>query len=307
MSALLSRRHLLSATLGLAAAGSARAIGPIRRPGSGRLSLGLAAYSFRDHFEWLRDKRQPGKEGRAPWSVFDFVDWCADHGVAGAELTSYFFPPDADEAFCREVRRRAHLRGVTICGTAVGNTFTHPAGAARDREIAGVRRWIDLAAALGAPHIRVFAGNRQKDQTEEEAFAACRDAYAECLVHAAARGVFLGLENHGGIVAEPAPLIRLVEAVDSPWAGVNFDSGNFHGEDPYAELAQIAPYSVNVQLKVEIRRKGAAAAEATDIDRVLRLLREANYQGWFTLEYERADDPFTAIPPILADLRKRLG
>ena len=239
--------------------------------------------------------------------MLDFIDWCADHGVPGAELTSYFFPPDADAAYCREVKRRAYLRGVAICGTAVGNTFTLPDGPARDKEIAYVRKWIDLAAEMGAPHIRVFAGSKQKDQTDAQAFEACLGAYRECLAHAATRGVFLGLENHGGIVAEPGPLLELVRAVDSPWAGVNLDSGNFHGEDPYAELAQIAPYAVNVQLKMDIKRKGAKDAEASDIGRVLGLLRDANYQGWFTLEYERNDDPFLAIPPILSDLRRRLA
>src|SRR6185436_9263195 len=105
-------------------------------------------------------------------------------------------------------------------------------------------------------------------------------------------------ENHHGIVADPDNLVHIVRSVDSPWVGINFDSGNFNTEDPYADLAKIAPYSVNVQLKTEIKRKGAPASEPSDVKRVIQILRDAGYQGWFTLEYEAKDDPFVAVPRI---------
>jgi sugar phosphate isomerase/epimerase len=115
------------------------------------------------------------------------------------------------------------------------------------------------------------------------------------------------LENHGGIVAEPDNLVKMVGAAKSPWAGINLDSGNFHTEDPYADLAKIAPYAVNVQLKMEIKRKGATEFEPSDIKRLLQILREANYQGWFTLEYEMKDDPFKNVPRILKEIRPLLA
>jgi sugar phosphate isomerase/epimerase len=306
-----SRRHFLSTALsGLALSPAAFAIEPIQRAGKSRMTLGVAAYSFGKYFQWMRDKEQKPVEGHKPWSIHDFIDWCADHNVPGAELTSYFFPPDADAAYCLEVRRHAYLRGVQICGTAVGNTFTHPEGPEREKEIAYVNKWVDLSVAMGAPHIRVFAGQKQKGQTDAGAMELCQSAYAKCLEYAGQRGVFLGIENHGGIVAEPEALLTLVKAAQSPWAGINFDSGNFHTVDPYADLAKIAPYAINVQLKMDISRKGAAKGqhEESDIPRVLKLLRDANYQGWFTLEYERKEeDPFVAIPKILDGLRPLLG
>jgi sugar phosphate isomerase/epimerase len=85
------------------------------------------------------------------------------------------------------------------------------------------------------------------------------------------------------------------------------DSGNFHTADPYADLAKIAPYAVNVQLKMQMKPKGASVSEPTDIPKVLQILRDANYQGWFTLEYEEKGNPFEEIPPILERLRKLLA
>jgi sugar phosphate isomerase/epimerase len=307
-----TRRHFLSTSLGALGitALPTAAIEPIRRAGKSRMMLGVAAYSFGKYFKWMREKEQKPVEGAPQWSILDFVDWCGDNNVPGAEVTSYFFPPDVDQAFCLELRRRAYLRGVQLSGTAVGNTFTHDAGPERDAQIAYTKKWIDLSAAMGSPHIRVFAGSKQKGQTDEQALANCQSAYDECLAYASQKGVFLGLENHGGIVAEPDALIKLVQAAHSPWAGINFDSGNFHTEDPYADLAKIAPYAVNVQLKMDISRKGAAKGvhEPSDIKRVIQILKDANYQGWFVLEYERKDtDAFAEIPKILNELRPLLG
>lgn len=303
---MISRRQLLSTSFGALAVSTLPAIEPIKRRGRSRMMLGVAAYSFREYFQWSRDKENKPKDGRKPMSIFDFVDWCGDNNVPGAEVTSYFFPPDCDEAFCNDVKHRAYLRGVCLTGTAVGNNFALPKGDKLNEQIAYTKKWIDHAATMGAPHIRVFAGSKPKDLTEEEAVANCLAAYEECLEYAGRKGVFLGLENHGGIVAEPENLVKMVRAAGSKWAGINFDSGNFHTEDPYGDLARIAPYAVNVQLKMDITPKGKPKEES-DIKRVIQILRDANYQGWFTLEYERSDDPFVSIPPILDQLRALLS
>lgn len=302
-----NRRHFLATSLGALTISTVPAIEPLQRSGKSRMQLGVAAYSFRGSFQWMRDKEQKPQEGQKPWSVLDFVDWCADHGVPGAEVTSYFFPPDVDRKFLLELKRRAYLRGVQLAGTAVGNNFALAKGPKLLEEIAYVKKWIDHAAVMGAPHIRLFAGPQPRDLSLEEAVSNCKAAYQECLDYAAGQGIFLGLENHGGIVAEPENLIRMVQAAKSPWAGINFDSGNFHTADPYADLAHIAPYAVNVQLKMEIKRAGAKESEPSDVARVLQILKEANYQGWFVLEYEMKGNPFTEVPRILDQLRPLLA
>lgn len=307
-----SRRHFLSTSLGALGITTASSFGiePLKRPGTSRMMLGVAAYSFGKYFKWSRDKEQKAVEGAPQWSIMDFVDWCGDNNVPGAEVTSYFFPPDVDDAYLLEVRRRAYLRGVQLCGTAIGNTWTYNPGPELEEQIALTKKWIDHAAVMGAPHIRVFAGSLQKGQTEEQALANCQAAYDQCLEYAGKKGVFLGLENHGGIVAEPENLIKMVRAAKSPWAGINFDSGNFKTEDPYGDLAKIAPYAVNVQLKMDMTPAGAPKGqhEPADIKRIVQILRDANYQGWFILEYERKDeDPFVEIPKILEEVRPILG
>ena len=276
----------------------ADAIEPIKRPGKPRLQLSLAAYSFRDTFQ----HKDPAKR----ITMDDFLDFCADHGCAGAELTSYYFPEKFDEQYLIQLKRHAFLRGIAISGSAVGNNFAFPKGSKRDENIALVKEWVDHCAVLGAPHIRVFAGPAQ-DKDVAAAKRLCIDALEECCDYAGKQGVFLGLENHGGIVAAPEDLLEIVQAVKSPWLGINLDTGNFNTDDPYADLARCAPYAVNVQLKVEIRRRGQRQNEPSDLGRVVKLLREANYQGYVALEYEAREDPWKAVPEWLARMKAAMA
>src|SRR5688572_1039380 len=198
-----SRRHFLhSAAAFFAAAPFLQAIEPFTRVGAPRLRLAVAAYSFRDFFKDSTVKQLPVQGDRA-LTMETFLDHCAQWNVDGAELTSYYFPKDVTNEQLAATRRHAHLRGVTVTGSSVGNTFTHPAGPERDKEIAYVKEWIGRAAVLGAPHLRVFAGNVPKGGTLAEAKKTCIEQLEECAAHAAKYGIFLGIENHGGIVAEP--------------------------------------------------------------------------------------------------------
>jgi sugar phosphate isomerase/epimerase len=290
--------------LGLFRTDPAKGIEPFKRAGAPRLSLSLAAYSFRDFFKDASHKRDAKTEPGKQIDLFQFIDYCAEHGCQGAELTSYYFPPTVDREFLLKIRRHAFLRGIAISGTAVGNTFTD--GGKRTQEIAGVKKWIDHAEVMGAPHIRIFAGGTPNGISGSQARSLCISAIEECCEYAGSKGIFLGLENHGGIVAEPDGVLEIVRAVKSPWFGVNLDTGNFHTDDPYADLARCAPYAVNVQIKVEITRRGQKN-EPADLARVVKILREANYQGYVALEYEAAEDPWKAVPRHLKELKELLA
>ena len=133
-----------------------------------------------------------------------------------------------------------------------------------DKELQHVRTWIDHAAELDAPTIRILSGNWLQGTPDEELEQRVIQAIESLLPYAVAKGVTLALENHGGGVTITADqLLRLVRAVKGPNFGVNLDTGNFHGTDPYAELADAAPYAVNVQVKTEIRRRGSPRRRPT--------------------------------------------
>jgi sugar phosphate isomerase/epimerase len=156
---------------------------------------------------------------------------------------------------------------------------------------------------MGAPHIRIFAGSAPAGMSRDQAKDLCISAIEECCDYASGKGIFLGLENHGGIVSTAEEILEIIRAVKSPWLGVNLDTGNFHTDDPYADLAKIAPYAVNVQLKGEIHPRGKGE-EPAELSRLVKILRDANYQGYVALEYESKEDPWTAVPKLLKRMKE---
>jgi sugar phosphate isomerase/epimerase len=128
------------------------------------------------------------------------------------------------------------------------------------------------------------------------------DALERCLPTAEKCGVVLGLENHWGLGLTPEGVLRIVDAIDSPWLQVTLDTGNFL-ENPYEKLEKLAPKTVLLQAKTYY---GGGEWYSLDLDyqRVGELMRKANYRGWVSLEFEGKEDYRTAIPKSLELLRK---
>lgn len=301
----MQRRRFLQLTaagaMAMAAPGFAR--GPIERSGPPRFQVGLAAYSLRNYFSYMKGKSKQPASGGPAIDMVGFLDYCVAQNFDTAELTSYFFRPDADDAYFLDLRRQAFIRGVTISGTAIGNNFTVGKGEKLDAEIAQAMAWIDRASLLGAPHIRFFAGTgRQLEQDPARMGEAC-DALNRCAEHAASKGIFLGVENHGKLT--PDQMLQIMERTDSHWVGINLDTGNFISDDPYRDLERCVEYAVNVQVKVNMKSPEGKEYPA-DLGRIGKILKAANYQGFVILEYEDKD-PYQHIPAALDSLREALS
>jgi sugar phosphate isomerase/epimerase len=299
----ISRRAFLSSTAVGATAGiwslprAGLANDPIGRTRPSHLKLSLAAYSYK-----------PLLQGpRKSMDMFDFVNRAADMGLDAVEPTSYYFPEKFTAEYLHRLRRHAFLLGLDISGTSVMNDFCTPPGAELDRDLAHVRSWIDYAAELNAPTVRILSGNWIQGTSQDELESRVVRSIESLLPHAADKGVTLALENHGGGVTTSADeLLRIVRRVNSPYFGVNLDTGNYHTKDPYDDLARTAPYAVNVQVKTEIRREGKTT-EPADLSKVIGILRDAKYSGYVVLEYTAKEDPMTAVPRYIKELRSLIS
>lgn len=293
------RTFITAGVAGIASVGlltpKAQAIEPIERGFGPRMKLSCAAYGYRSYLSG----------NNKTMDMMDFLDTCARMGLGAAEPTSYYFPSDADDAYFLAFRRKAFLLGLTISGTAIGNTFTHGPGAEREKQLALCNQWVDNAVLMGAPVIRIFAGSVPKGMSESDAVKNTIETTKIACDYAAQKGVFLALENHGGIVARPEPMLEIIDAVDSPWFGVNFDSGNFHSDDPYADLAQIAPFAVNAQIKVDMNVAGKKVP--ADFKRIFQILADAGYRGYVALEYEGEGEASEEIPSYIEQLRQEIA
>jgi sugar phosphate isomerase/epimerase len=298
-----TRRQVLTAVsaafCSVSSTAATLAADPPQRSGGPLLKLSLAGYSFNRQLV----KRGTAEEiAKAEMTLEQFIEFCAAQGLGATELTGYYFPKVITTEYLLSIRALTHRLGLSISGTAIGNDFCLPEGDARQEQLAECREWIDYAAILGAPAIRIFAGKVPKGETEDASIERCAAGINESLQYAATKGVFLALENHGGITATPEQMMKIINRIDSsPWFGVNFDSGNFQTEDPYADLAKIAPYAVNAQIKASIAPGGKK--QPADLARIVDILKNAGYRGFVALEYEEAESPFEAIPKLLDQLR----
>lgn len=279
---------------------SAAAVAP-RRPAAGageitsQLRLSLAAYSFRNLLP------QGSKEGTM--TLHDLLDLAAVWRLDALEPTSYYFSSE-EPAYLHSLKAKAFKLGLDISGTAIRNNFCLPPGTLRDRETAHVRKWVDHAVAIGAPVIRVFAGNQNRKQAPEDEFAWVVDGIKASCDYAGSRGVFLAIENHGYLTKTADDVLRIVKAVDHEWFGVNLDTGNFES-DPYESMARVTPHAINVQVKAAVRT--SQGKEEADFGRIVQILRHANYRGYLALEYEEEEDPMTAVPKYLGKLREAMA
>ena len=254
---------------------------------SPRLRSAICAYSYR------------GPLANKTMTYDDLVRIAVETGVDGLDLTVYWFP-STEDSFLLPLKGLAYRNGVEIYSISVRSDMCRPTAAEREQELASVRKWVDVAAKLGAGHIRVFGGVVPKGVSEDQAAEWVVEVLGKASEYAGSRGVILGLENHGGITAQARRIVQIVKAVNSPWAGVNLDTGNFD-RDAYQQIATIMPYAVNVQFKTEIRLENGRQEEA-DWDRLTRMLADSGYRGYMALEYEGKGDPMTVAPPLLRKL-----
>jgi len=295
----LSRREwMLSSTAALGAAAwagtQARAEDTAPKPSP---KLSLAGYSFRDYLP------HDGKPGKI--TLEDFFEIAAGYGLQAVEPTGYYFTSE-DLPYVHTVKAAAHKLGIDISGTAIRNDFCDPDAAKRKLDIAYVKRWIDIALHLGAPHIRVFAGNPHAGVSDDQATAWAIECLKECADYAGTQGIYLGIENHGYLTTSGDRLMEVAGAIDNPWLGINLDTGNFDS-NPYENIARATPRAVNVQLKLDVAGDKPKSKVPADFARIFKILRDGGYQGYVALEYEGKEDPYTGVPKFLADARKGLA
>jgi len=291
----LSRRQFLAASAALASGGVATGIDPVKRPSDKPdLKLSLAAYSMRQFL----DLKKP------TMTLFEFIDFASELPLDAVELTSYYWA-DTTDAYAEKLKAHAAKKKLAISGVPVGNNFCVKDPAKYKAQIQSVKDWTERAAKVGATTVRIFAGNLEKGDTLEDAQKRVVAAMNECCEVAEKLGIFLALENHGGITDTPEHLLELVKPVKSKALGVNIDTGNFHTADPYADIAKIAPYGVVSQVKTEVF-PGNKREEA-DLGKVVKILKDANFHGFVALEYEAKEDPKVAVPKYVKELRKLIS
>jgi L-ribulose-5-phosphate 3-epimerase len=308
-----TRRRVLQ--LGAAAAASPAATlnaGEGSSPASGprpRIRLAVSTYSYW-HF---KSEKYP---------IEKVIDHAAELGFDGVEILHRQMRDESPE-YVNGLKKAAFRHGLSLPMLSIHQDFVSPDPIERQKNVDHTIHCIELAGRLGIPCIRLNSGRWKTIEsfddlmkvkgdepplpghTLDEAIQWCVDSIKACLPAAEKAGIMLALENHWGLTTRPENLLRIHDAIRSPWLGINLDTGNFPG-DPYAGLEQLAPHAVIVQAKTYY---GGGEWYTLDLDykRIAGILQKASFQGWVSLEMEGKEDPARAVPKSLEVLRGAFG
>ena len=223
------------------------------------------------------------------------------------------FSTDPTQLAPETIETAATAAGVRIAnlGTYCGGDFASESAEARAKALDDMKATIDLAVRFGARSIRVRPG------TGEDPAIIPRIAlsFKQSAEYAAARGVFLGMENHQGSLAGiPDAAVRLCEAVGSKHFGVLFEPGNLlHARVDYrAAFEAFAPWIVHIHVK-DGRWTGDRFALThlgdgeIDYRWVVAKMEANGYRGDYALEYEMCEvEPLETALPRWLDCFKKL-
>lgn len=299
------RRQFLAATAALGVVPSVPSDPPSAKRGN---RIGVSTYSF-----WQFKRHEDLK------AIEKCIELAHDMGFDGVEILHRQMDAE-DNGTLQKIKRRAFTLGLDLMGFSTHQGFLYTDPAERKKNVELTKHQIELAYMMGIPTMRVNTGrwgttksfdDLMKDRgiepglpgiSDDEGFKWCIDGFGECLKTAERCGVTLGLENHWGLGLTPEGVMRIVNALKSPWLQVTLDTGNFL-EDPYARLEKLADNAVLVQAKTYYGG-GVWYTLDLDYDRIAKMLTKHNYRGYISLEFEGKDDPRTAVPKSLAMLRK---
>ena len=269
--------------------------------------IGVSTYSF-----WQFN----GPKENSP--IEDCIDKAAAMGFDGIELLLVQMASE-ENSYLQNLKKRAFHAGLDIMGFSTHQGFVYPSKEKRQENIDKTIHQIELAYKLGIPTMRINTGRWGTSEnfdalmankgieptlegyTDEEGFKWVIDSIEKCIPTAEKCGVVLGLENHWGLGLTAEGVLRIVDAIDNPWLHVTMDTGNFL-EDRERQLALLAPRAYLIQAKTYF---GGGKWYTLDIDyeNIGKMMRNVNYKGYISLEFEGKEAPDTAIPKSLELLR----
>lgn len=272
------------------------------------VTLALNAYSFND---LLTGKGE--KDGKPALTLPELLDWCASQNIAAVDLTGYYFPgyPEVpSDEYLYEIKRKAFKLGIDISGTGIRNNFASPDPAQRAADVEWAKKWIIVASKLGAPVIRLFAGEIPKgyENKWDEVAGWMIECYKECAAFGQQHGVIIGIQNHGDMLQTADQCIKVIRAVNSPWAGIILDTGNFKVADPYVDIEAVIPYTVNWQVKESVF--GIGSPVRTDFNRLSQIIKRSGYRGYLPVETLAVKgvpyNPYQLVPQMIKELEEAL-
>ncbi len=307
----MQRRDFIQSSLlagGLSGIPSSQAI-PAKPNLQPSIKLSVSSYSY---WHFKGDK----------FPIEKVIDEAAALGLEGIDVLHRQMESE-DNAYLQKLKKHAFVNGIAMTCLSIHQGFVTPDKEELKKHVDHTNQCIELAYKMGIPCLRLNTGrwntiksfddlmkNRGIEPillgyTEDDGYKWCVDGIQQCLKKAEECGVLLALENHWGLGSTPEGMIRIQDTVNSPWLGLLMDTGNFL-EDPYDKLKMIAPRASFVQAKTYYGG-GEWYSLELDYDRIVKILKDVNYHGYISIEFEGKEDPKSGVRKSVELLRKALA
>jgi sugar phosphate isomerase/epimerase len=251
-------------------------------------------------------------------SLFQWIEMAATLGVEGLEFYPGFFA-SFERSYLDKVREALEHHNLLMPMLCASPDFTLPSVEERRSEVERYKRMIDLVAYFDAPAprtCRVLSGQRRPGIAEDDGVAMVVECIEQVLPYAAERGVILAMENHykDNYWAYPEfaqhlrVFKRIIDAIVSPWFGVNYDPSNaiLAGEDPLLVLDAVKERVVSMHASdrsllpgysvedlraqegnvgyASILRHGEIGTGLNDYPTIFHVLQSVGFNGWISIE-----------------------
>jgi sugar phosphate isomerase/epimerase len=215
-------------------------------------------------------------------SLLELPAQLAEFGIRTLELC-HFHLPSLDPGYLAELRAALQAAQVELFSLLIDDgDITHATYAERD--LAWIRRWIEIAGMLGAKRTRVIAG---KSAPTHDNLTKSAQELKRLAILTETVGVRLMTENWFGMLSTPAAVQALFEQLEGH-VGLCLDFGNWNGPGKYHDLAQIAAYAESCHAKAHFSELDVL--DMTDYTHCLEITTTAQFAGPYTLIYSGPDD-----------------
>ena len=256
---------------------------------SHRFKISLNAYSFN------------GPLTKKEITIEEVIDFCGNLNIDALDITGYYlqnYPEVPSDEYINSIKNKVHKAGLSISGTGIRNDFGSPNPAARDAEVAFVKKWIEVAAKLGAPVIRIYSAKKIPEGYEWKQVADwIIESFDACVQYGKKLGVIIAMQNHNDFITTAEQCIYFKERLDKDWFGLVVDTGNFQIKEAYSQIELVANYAVNWQVKELVTIQGVN--QPMDLNKLMKVIAGSNYKGYLPTETLSPGDPKQILPPFL--------
>lgn len=258
------------------------------------------------------------------WSIIDFINYAKSISLDGVELLDMYWK-DKDKEI-EQVKETLKENDLYVSAYDVTNNFVKESMEERAEEIEKVKNGIQVAKQLGTNIVRVFCGDLYGNLTYEDGQDWIVEGLKACAETAEREQIYLAIENHGLLAGKSDQVENIINSVNSKYVKSTFDTGNFllvH-EEPQHAFDRLKEKVIHVHFK-DFRDKepnelitgfystkgieliGTIPGDGqVDLAYIVKGLKEIEYDGWLSIEYEGFDDAKTANEEAVCRLKNLL-